>query len=108
MPRGCQPPLGEHVVGDEGGFAGGLGVAELLARAETAAPAADVDGVELGVVGEADGGEVRHAVRADGAEAAQALSAEVGDLLLGEVRHGVGMAPMCRLCGCSVLFLLYR
>ena len=79
--------LGVDAVDDERGFASGLGVAELLAGAEAATPAADVDGIERGVVGEADRGEVRHAVGADGAEAAQALAVAVGDLAFAEMRH---------------------
>lgn len=76
-----------HDVGDKGIA---RGVTELLAGAEVAA--AEVYGVVLGVVPEADGNDVGLAVRADGCQAAYALGLEVGDFGWGEDAH-VGVSP---------------
>src|SRR5712691_11322522 len=50
---------GQHVVYHEGGAAGCLRVAIFAARAEALPAPADVDGIQLGVVGEADRGDVQ-------------------------------------------------
>jgi len=55
------------VVDDDGGAPAASDVAELLRPFEVVA--ADIDGVEVGVVGPADGDDVRRSVLADGGDA---------------------------------------
>ena len=84
------PGIGaDDVVDHDRGAAAGPGVAELL-RLRVVVPA-DLDRVELGVVGEPDRDHVRGAVRADGRDPAQPpLAGQVVELGVGEGARPLG------------------